>query len=293
MLKLRSRSCLAKALIFAAVALGSSFAVAADMSESTPVYTKAPPRPAWSWGGFYIGSNVGYGFASADGDVSVLEPSSPPFPPPPFPLLNTTDADKLRGVFGGVQAGYNWQARNFLLGIETDVQASGQRSSNNFNAIIPSGFVSIGNDPVAVTDKTKLDWFGTTRGRLGIASDRWLVYVTGGVAYGEINENGNAQPANPFAGISNAPFVWNQTTTKVGWTLGAGIENAISANWSWKVEYLYIDLGNITSNVSGGVGNCYGAPGGGACSGSNPAFGSVSSRFTDNAVRVGVNYKFN
>jgi outer membrane immunogenic protein len=299
-LEIKTATCFAGTLMLAGLALGSSFAAAADMSAPAPVYTKAPP-PTWSWTGFYVGGNVGYGLANNNGNLSVLESGEPPLTPAQLPLLNTTDADKLKGIFGGVQAGYNWQARNFLLGIETDVQASGQQSNNTFNAIIPSAaFVSLGNNPVAVTDKSKLDWFGTTRGRLGIVSDRWLVFVTGGVAYGEINESGNALPATIFPASMNAPFVWNQTTTKVGWTVGAGVENAISANWSWKFEYLYIDLGNITSNVSGGVGttagfpeNCYGTPGGGACVASNPAFGSIVSRFTDNVVRLGINYKFN
>jgi outer membrane immunogenic protein len=121
------------------------------------------------------------------------------------------------------------------------------------------------------------------------------------VAYGEVNQNGNIQPANPFAPpvVNNAAIVWNQSTTKVGWAAGAGVENAITRNWSWKLEYLYVDLGTSSANLSGGLGTtifravpaqCYGG-GGGCVPYQNAASGTVSSRFTDNIVRVGVNYK--
>jgi outer membrane immunogenic protein len=279
-------------------------AFAADMPSpaSAPAYTKAPVPAPYSWTGFYAGGNVGYGWGNSNNNLAVLE-SSGFFGGPPFPLFNGTDTGKFDGGVGGAQAGYNWQIRNYLLGLETDIQASGQRGGNAFNGAIGPGngpfLLSQGSNPVAVTDTGKLGWFGTVRGRLGVTSDRWLFYVTGGLAYGEVSESGNAQPANPFSSVANAPFLWNQSSTKVGWTIGAGVENAISGNWSWKVEYLYVDLGNFSSNVSGGVGttsgfaeNCYGTPGGGSCFGSNPALGSSISRFTDNIVRVGVDYRF-
>jgi outer membrane immunogenic protein len=80
----------------------------------------------------------------------------------------------------------------------------------------------------------------------------------------------------------------------VGWTIGAGIENAFAVNWSWKVEYLYVDLGEFTNTVSGGLNNCYGAPGGGRCDGPLASLGTlaVTSHFTTNIVRVGLNYQF-
>jgi hypothetical protein len=146
---------------------------------------------------------------------------------------------------------------------------SGQKHTDTFGGtLVAPSAVLVGNNPVSITDTSKLDWFGTVRGRLGyLATPNWLVYGTGGLAYGNVNESGSAQPGNPFVGINNAPLVWNQSTTKVGWTAGVGVENALSTNWSWKVEYLYMDLGDVTSNVSGGVGavgglvgNCYGSP---------------------------------
>lgn len=282
--------------VFAALTAAPA-AFAADLPSPAPVYTKTTVPGANDWTGFYAGGNVGYGLGNANQDLSVSEADTQ-FLGPPIPLLSTTNTGKFNGAIAGAQAGYNWQIRNFLLGVETDIQASGQRGSTVFNGVIHT--FNSGDNPVTATDSGKLNWFGTARGRLGVTMDRWLVYATGGLAYGEFSESGNAQPANPSPGVSNAPFLWSQSSTKVGWTIGAGVENAISANWSWKVEYLYLDLGNFSSSVSGGVGtangfaeNCYGAPGGGACNGSNPGFGSMTSRFTDSIVRVGVNYKFN
>jgi outer membrane immunogenic protein len=192
------------------------------------------------------------------------------------------------------------------LGIETDIQASVQRGTTTFGGLIinDSVFNNIeGNNPATVTDTSQLRWVGTTRGRLGFASDRWLIYGTGGVAYGGLKESGSIQPLNAFAPstqIQNAPIVWDKSTTNVGWAAGVGVENAITQNLSWKLEYLYMDLGNTTANVSGGVGqtagtpaNCYAAPGASLCSLFKfPPTGTVTSHFTDNIVRVGLNYQF-
>jgi outer membrane immunogenic protein len=294
-----------KALIGTAAAVALLIgmpALAADMA------IKAPPAPvvapAYNWTGFYVGGNVGYGWGTANNNLSVSQGVGL-LGLPGIYVLNGTDSNKPRGVIGGAQAGYNLQSRNFLLGVEADIQASGQSASGAYNsAVLPIGILGTppGPTPTSVSDSSKLDWFGTVRGRLGITSDRWLLYATGGLAYGEVKESGSAQPANPFPGTTfNAPFQWGQSTTKVGWTIGAGIENALSSNWSWKIEYLYMDLGNVTSNVSGGIGNtvgfatpvnCYGTLAG--CTfAAAPAQGSVTSRFTDSIVRVGVNYKFN
>jgi outer membrane immunogenic protein len=206
----------------------------------------------------------------------------------------------MSGSISGVQAGWNWQVQNFLFGIESDVQALGQRGTGSYGATIVDPTAPNPTNAVAVTDSAKLDWFGTARGRFGLTSDRWLAYVTGGLAYGEVAVSGSAQPINAFATVLNAPLVWNQSSTKVGWTIGAGVENAISANWSWRVEYLYLDLGRIASNVSGGVGsdngfpsNCYGNTVNGCRNAAAPASGIVTSAFTDSIVRVGINYKLN
>jgi outer membrane immunogenic protein len=288
--------------LMATVALIGTPVLAADLNK--PVYKAAPPPPpvpVYSWTGFYVGGNVGYSWGRANDDLGFLQTDLAN-----LATFGATDSNKVNGVIGGGQAGFNWQVNNFVYGIETDFQASGQKGTNNFDGLIINGSSppNFGNNPATVTDTTKLDWFGTTRVRAGLAWDRWLVYGTGGVAYGEVKQNGNILPANPpgFPG-ANAPIVWDQSSSKVGWAVGAGVENAITGNWSWKLEYLYMDLGTVTANVSGGVGNignlsvpdnCYNNGGSNACNGfRNAATGTVTSHFTDNIVRVGINYKFN
>jgi outer membrane immunogenic protein len=273
-------------------------ASAADLPVKAPQTVLAP---VYNWTGFYVGGNVGYGWGTAENNLSL---SHPLVAPGLSGTLAATDSNKIKGVIGGLQAGYNWQfARNWLAGVEADIQASGQKGSNIYGATIVLAGVSLGNNAATVTDSNKLDWFGTVRGRLGVTSDRWLVYATGGLAYGSVNVNGNVQPANyPFNATANAPIVWDQSTTKVGWTIGAGVENALSGNWSWKIEYLYMNLGSVTANYSGGVGtnpggpgNCYASPASPGCSPVLPVSpsGAVVSKLTDNIVRVGINYKFN
>ena len=123
----------------------------------------------------------------------------------------------------------------------------------------------------------KLEWFATLRGRLGLTfTPDAIAYVTGGLAVGEIMTagtvfgfDGDGNPVNTIVSSHN---------TKAGWTVGGGIEGRIVGNWTGKIEYLYLDLGAVTTIPA--------TPPGAATA---VAF---SSRVTDNLLRVGVNYKF-
>jgi len=179
-------------------------------------------------------------------------------------------------VIGGGQIGYNWQGMGSLwvFGLEADIQGSGQKASGSY--ALPSVFVpGVGTfPPTAINYEDKLEWFGTVRGRIGYAAGdqgRWLPYITGGLAYGDGNINGSGSDAAPFLAI---PVAFNQTTTYVGWTLGAGLEWAFADKWSAKLEYLYIDFGN------------------GPTIPLTAATAITSGRMTDNIARVGVNYHF-
>jgi outer membrane immunogenic protein len=99
------------------------------------------------------------------------------------------------------------------------------------------------------------------------------LYATGGLAYGGINSSET---------IGAAALGFSNTSTNVGWTVGAGIEGVIGGNWTAKLEYLYVDLGS----VSGSYLTTIPALGGGFLT------SNYSSRITDNVLRVGVNYKF-
>ena len=145
------------------------------------------------------------------------------------------------GMVGGT-LGYNWQVGTMVYGLEGDIDWSNIHGS--------------GSCAVVGCD-TRNHWLGTARGRLGVAMDRFMPYVTGGLAIGDID--------NSVAGFDSA------RTTKTGWTLGAGIEAALAQNWTAKIEYLYVDLGRGPT-VAGIAGS--------------------DAKFHTNLVRVGLNYRF-
>ncbi len=151
------------------------------------------------------------------------------------------------GLVGGT-AGYNWQANQLVFGIETDLDWSNIRGTSFTNC--PAGC------------ETKNTWLGTTRARLGYAAGNGILpYLTGGLAYG------NIRASTPgFAGAS---------TTKAGWTAGAGVEFALAGNWTAKAEYLYVDLGQFDCGT--------------ACGAVVPP---DNVKFNANIVRAGLNYRF-
>ncbi|MCX7313403.1 MAG: porin family protein [Alphaproteobacteria bacterium] len=202
-----------KRSIFAALGLlalaASVPASAADLPRGTDMPYKSPAYVAqYNWTGFYLGINGGgdWGDSSWNGFAVKNSPSG--------------------GMIGGT-AGYNWQAPGspWVFGLEGDIDWSSFKDS-----------VACG----ASACETKNNWFGTVRGRVGFAFDRFMPYFTGGAAFGDIKANRVG-----FAGASD---------TNVGWTVGAGLEGVIAGNWTAKLEYLYADLGNTTcAAVSCGV----------------------------------------
>ena len=130
-------------------------------------------------------------------------------------ITNTSGSPS--GLAGGGQAGYNWQSGQFVFGAETDLQLSA--ASDTF---APWKF----SNP----------WFGTLRGRAGVAFNNVLLYATLGLAYGDVK--------GQFAGL-------DETKTEVGWTGGIGAEYGFTPNWSAKVEYLYMDLASRTFSITG------------------------------------------
>jgi outer membrane immunogenic protein len=259
--------------VSAIVSIGT--ASAADLAPQT--YTKAPPPvvAVYDWTGFYIGGNIGYSWGRSS-DASTLTNGAGTV------LFASADKTNLDGVLGGGQIGYNWQAQNWVFGLEADIQGTDEKGSRGY--ICPTGVCTVFtgiffNAPppgpaVPVTLSQKIDWFGTVRGRVGfLASPQVLLYATGGLAYGGINSSET---------IGAAALGFSNTSTNVGWTVGAGIEGVIGGNWTAKLEYLYVDLGS----VSGSYLTTIPALGGGFLT------SNYSSRITDNVLRVGVNYKF-
>ena len=149
---------------------------------------------------------------------------------PAFAVAGTANID---GAVAGGQIGYNWQTGAWVFGLETDLQWTGQRGSTSFclTAGCPAGSF------VANADY-KLQWFGTARARAGwLVDPRVLLYVTGGAAYGQVKADYTGRRLGlPLGGSSTS-------TTRLGWTVGGGIEGMLSENWTVKAEYLYVDLG--------------------------------------------------
>jgi outer membrane immunogenic protein len=220
-------------LAFALVAPALSPAVGADLPvKALPV--KAPLAAPFSWTGWYIGVNAGYGVGQGYGRTTA----------PAAEAFNAMPA----GGLGGGQLGYNYQLfGSFVIGAETDIQGSG----------ISDNRTLLGG---ALIDH-KLDWFGTTRARAGLATGPVLSYVTGGVAYGGI-ETGIS---SPFGGITT-------TTTKTGWTWGGGVEAALGGNWTAKAEYLYVDFGSTSA--------------------ASPLAGALTVKNQEQIFRGGLNYRF-
>lgn len=265
---------------FALVAGGQAFA--ADVPP--PVAPVPPatyvPRFIQSWGGYYIGINAGYGFGSSNW-TDPNNPGNTLIGGTTTPGTSTGDFNTSGFLLGGT-LGLNYQINALVFGVEGDFNWSTMKGS-----VTPAnGFcnLAVSATAVASTCETKADWLGTARLRFGYAIDRVLVYGTGGAAFGNVQAGltGSGQAGASPAGGSF------QSTASFGWTVGAGIEVAFLENWTAKVEYLFVDLGNSAPcnvQLSCGIDGVT-ATG----TGLTPANDTV--KFTANLVRFGVNYKF-
>jgi outer membrane immunogenic protein len=247
------------------LSLGSGVAMAADMAVKAPVYKAPVAAPVYNWTGFYIGANLGYSFGNQSTNWTAAG----------LPIGSTSS--RMDGILGGLQAGYNWQSGSLVLGLEADIQGTGQQGTATIgDPVTTDPCAPIAACPtttiVPLSNQEKLPWFGTVRGRLGFTpTDRGLIYATGGLAYGEIESNGSVS----FGG---ATATGSTNTTQAGWTVGGGVEWALwDNNWTGKVEYLYVDLGTV-NNAFTGI-----AP-------LTPI--TTSAHITDNIVRAGLNYHF-
>jgi outer membrane immunogenic protein len=207
-----------------ALACAGGPGVAADI----PRYQAPPPvySPGYYWTGFYLGINGGGGWGTSQWD-------------------GVGQFDVSGGLIGGT-VGYNWQVNQIVLGAEGDIDWSGIEGTTT--VLCPAGC------------ETRNKWLVTARGRLGYAFDRFLPYITAGLAAGDITAT---RPGLPAGSNSNA-----------GWTAGVGLEVGVVSNVSVKAEYLYLDLGDFNCGL-----NCGLAP-----------TGNVS--FDTNLFRGGLNVRF-
>ncbi len=252
------------------VAVMAAPAMAADLPAEAPVYVERPPAIGlWNWTGFYFGVNLGYGRSPDNPDITTcvvpvpacIVAGTPINPSLPLFTLSGT----LSGVIGGVQAGANWQTGNAVFGIEGDFQGANQSASSSTSVIDVNGVIDPNMGIVTAATSDKIKAFGTLRGRLGIASGRWLYYLTGGGAFWSWSSTMTVTNLGP-ASFSNF---------QTGTTLGGGVEFALADAWTVKAEYLYLQSTGISK-----------AP--------FPARFDVlfNTRIRENLFRVGVNYAF-
>jgi outer membrane immunogenic protein len=328
----------------------SAGAFAADLPRrAAPVFA---PVPVFTWTGFYVGVNAGYGWADDNDDNfgflnnGLITPTSPVTVAAVVPAAGTffpgtgvaTGNGSRDGFLGGAQIGFNYQftpGSGFVVGIEADIQWADLGGRNNNNAFFGNGFgtaiPTIPNAPgfgiapgvpnVAFFNNGAFgsgnngngDWFATVRGRVGYAFDRVLVYATGGLAFtdrgndnvfvGGIN-TGGALPAAFFTGPlaataalgvvgTNNGLFGRRNSDDFGWTVGGGIEYAVTNNISIKLEGLYVNFDNGNGNgafVGNGVVGVtnQGAP----IIATGNGFGRRNHDNDFALVRAGVNFRF-
>ena len=237
------------AVVAAALSLGAIGTVSAqDILREM----RSPVAPL-TWTGFYAGGNFGYGWGRDSSSVNASNGGQ------------SASSFTMKGASAGAQIGMNMQLYgSWMTGIESDFQKSWQKfdgpngNLSNLNAAI--GFAAPTNERVSI------EWFGTTRGRVGYAAGAFLVYGTGGVAYGQIKTTGGI---NGFTQI-------NDTPVKFGWVAGGGVEAMIGRNFSIRGEYLHMDFGATTEGYStaGGI------------------TATLHQKITNDVVRIGLNFFF-
>jgi outer membrane immunogenic protein len=258
--------------VFAAI--GS--AAAADLPPA-PSYKAPPPATVvYGWTGFYAGVNGGYGWDQSSAAFSGSPNIAIEFT---AGVLPSSLSPHPKGWLGGGQMGYNWQfAPAWLAGLETDLDGASIKGAASVSPT-GSGFPDLFTTTISASTK----WLGTTRARLGyLPTSSVLLYVTGGVAYGETQVGFNTSEftfgGNCLAGLRCANA--SVSSVKAGWTVGGGIEGMIAPNWTVRAEYLYVDLGSQSVSATP-----IGVPPGLVTL-------TASHTFLENIVRVGVNYKF-
>jgi outer membrane immunogenic protein len=240
--------------------VGSSAALAADLPPAAPPPPRAPaayipaPPPPFTWTGFYIGINGGYGWgrdATNDGAGNT-------------PTLNSNG-----GLVGGT-LGFNYQISQFVIGVEGDIDYSMMKFSQTATGAGAFGF---GAATSSLTYKN--DLLSTFAARFGFAADRALFYAKAGGAW--TNEKITLSGTDPVFGTLSG----SNSFSRLGWMVGGGIEYAVWDNLTLKAEYNYLDFGSKNENLTANF------------SVAGPFTATISSKLTASVVKVGLNWLFN
>ena len=270
----------------------SGSAMAADLPSHKSIPGDVSSATS-AWRGAYAGLNVGGTWGNFNSTNTSIWPtkSLDGYWTTSALLAGGLATGGASGFIGGGQVGYNWQldASNIslLAGVEADIQGVASNKGSGQNPMSAVALSFTGHSQFAtysnVASNNYLSYIGTARGRIGfLATPTLLLYGTGGLAYGQTNLSLNQfQQFGIAVGWSNS----TSSDTQIGWTAGGGLEWMFLPNWSTKVEYLYYDLGNqSTQNQFVSF----------SPSGAQWTYGSYASRqFNGNIVRAGLNYHFN
>ncbi|HTQ82639.1 MAG TPA: outer membrane protein [Pseudolabrys sp.] len=258
-----------------------SAAFAAFLTTTFAQIASAASPAAYTWTGFYLGVNAGYSWGhtttdTSQGPATVGQYATGPCDNngvgPATGCSFSTSSDP-SGAIGGIQAGYDYQMGMMVYGIEADFDWRNQSDSSRtvFNNFFDNQL-----------DDSNQKWVGTVRGRIGYAfANNFLAYVSGGLAYGNL-EHTVTQTFCTGASNCRVPRIVSDSQTEVGWTVGGGVDYAIDQQWSFGVEYLYIDLESDTLSAS-------------AATVGPTLYPAVSAKFHDSSqiLRARLDFRFN
>jgi outer membrane immunogenic protein len=209
------------AVAFATLGVGA--ASAADLAPYS--YGKAPALPyaVYNWAGLYVGGQIGGSWTNQSWTNTARTA--------PFGDLGPGQGfgQRATGVFGGAQLGYNWQASNYVFGLEGTISGM-----DNHGTLLNTVFGA--RDDVF---SWRTNWMATVTGRTGIAVNNNLFYVKGG--YAGVSSHMAVSDVVPPAVGSGSDSRWHS-----GWTVGAGWEYGITQNWIVGLEYDYAAFGTKT-----------------------------------------------
>jgi len=275
---------------FTALTAAASAADLPRRAAPPPVFT---PVPVFTWTGAYVGINAGYAFSDNQNirSYEINNSGAAAFINP----LGASVRSKQDGFTAGGQVGYNYQftpGSGIVVGIEADAAYTDLDRRRTYNATTSAAdtFIPI---PYTTTTRQGLDFLGTVRGRIGYAFDRFMIYGTGGFAYGNVHYQTATTINLPAFGINNQAIAAGRySSIETGYAYGGGIEYALptesflnffrSSAVTLKVEYLHYDLGRRNVAVAD-------------VPLANPVTYNSLARFRTegNIIRAGLNYKVN
>jgi len=201
-----------KRIFLTTASLGVLGLLSPAFGADLPIYSKAPAPPVYDWTGFYVGVFGGGGYGNHNVNNQTGQSAT---------FTNFTANYSSQGGVAGGEAGYNWQSGSYVVGLEGDLFWTSVKGSDSI-AFAQGAFPG-----VTGVDADNLRWGGTVRARVGYTIDRWMLFFTGGYAFGDIDHTNTAATIDKFTVHAN------------GLTGGGGIAYALTNNVIGKFEYRY------------------------------------------------------